>query len=166
MKALEKIFNWAIDAMAGLSIFLILFITAAIAYQVLIRFFSAGAIIWINDVTEYVLLWITFLGGPYVLREQKHIEVDILVSRLSESKQLLVKSVTSSLGAGICLILSWYALDLVWDFYQRGVPVVKTIEVSKALVIFPIFLGFFFMTILFVLNARVNMLKRKSLSLS
>ena len=56
------------------------FITFAITYDVIVRYVFNDTLLWLNDVTGYLLAALTFLGGAYVMSRDGHTRVDILVT--------------------------------------------------------------------------------------
>lgn len=153
-----KGFNKLVDFLAGLSCVMLVFIVLSITYQVIGRFFFNIAPMWVNCMVEFCLLWLTFFGATYVLRKEKHIEVDLFISGLSQRQALLLKIVTSFVGSAVCLVLTYYSAIVVWSNYLRGINVLKAMETPKSLVLFPIFVGSLLLSIQFVIRG-VSLIK-------
>ncbi|MDP6109511.1 MAG: TRAP transporter small permease [Rhodospirillales bacterium] len=75
---------------------------------------------WSLDVAEYSLYFITFLGAPWVLREEGHIAVDILVARLSLANQLKMARIAHIIAALVCLILFVTSMGVWWRSFANG----------------------------------------------
>lgn len=146
-------FDRLLLATAVVSAALIAFMAASITYQVILRRFFGTTILWINDVVEYSLLWSTFLGSAFVLKESRHIEMDFFVSMLGRKARDIAATATSLLGASITGTLTVYSFLTVLDNYIRGILVIKTIEFPKWIVLLPIFFGSFLLTVQFLLRA-------------
>lgn len=141
MKFLNKMFDLFLKGTVLFGALFVVLMTLSICYGVIARYFFDFAPLWVNDFVEYSLLAITFLGAAYVLKEDRHIEVDLLAENLSLKNQLLLKAITSSMGAATCLLMTWYGFATVWDNYVRQVNVVKTLDFPKFIPLFPIALG-------------------------
>lgn len=72
-------FTLAAGDMAGVGA---LFMALAITMDVALRYMFNAPTKWVNELSSYLLLVITFLGLAYTLREKGHIRADFLVRRL------------------------------------------------------------------------------------
>jgi len=81
---------------------------------------------WTLDVCEFLLYAITFLGAPWVLREEGHIAIEILVERLAPRPRRLLRRFTDGLGALVCAVLCYYALRMFWRSYSANNLVQQT----------------------------------------
>jgi TRAP-type C4-dicarboxylate transport system permease small subunit len=161
VKSLARIFDRILEAMAALGCFLIIVMGCSITYGVFMRYVLNKASVWVNDLVEYIVLGFTFLGAAYVLKQESHIEVDLFVNRLGLKARVLMKIITSFIGAGIFLILSWYGMITVWDNFQRGTIVYKSVDFPKYIVLSPIFIGSVLLTIQFIRRARYYLKETK-----
>jgi TRAP-type C4-dicarboxylate transport system permease small subunit len=73
---------------------------------------------WTLDIAEYLLYGITFFGAPWVLREEGHIAIEIVVERLAPRPRRLLRRCTDGLGALVCAVLCYYALRMFWRSYS------------------------------------------------
>ncbi len=77
------------------------------------RYFRLFAMPWSLDAAEHTLYIVTFLGAPWVLREQGHIAVDIFVQTLRPRPRLVVDRIAYVIGAVTCAVLFYFSC-LVW----------------------------------------------------
>ncbi|HKU85777.1 MAG TPA: TRAP transporter small permease [Casimicrobiaceae bacterium] len=117
------------------------FVTFAITYDVAVRYLFNDTLIWLNDVTGYLLAALTFLGGAYVMSRDGHTRVDILVTHAPVAIRRPLTVVDAVLVLAVCLILAVASGYTVWDSYQRNVSVVGIVQVPRAVVLAPIFIG-------------------------
>lgn len=73
---------------------------------------------WTLDIAEYLLYGITFLGTPWVLREEGHIAIEIVVERLPRHARALLRRMVDGFGAVVCAVLCYYALRTFWRSYS------------------------------------------------
>ena len=78
----------AVSAVFGAGI--MLFIMFSISYGALTRTFNLPSPIWIVQINEYSLVWVCFLATAWVLAENKHVRVDILMTRFGQRKQTIL----------------------------------------------------------------------------
>jgi TRAP-type C4-dicarboxylate transport system permease small subunit len=95
-------------------------ITAAITAEVLLRYGFNRPIVWVVELSEYALLWITFLGAAWVLRHGGHVRVDILLQYLSPRALRVCGLISSAMGALTTLVLFAFGVDATWTAYMRG----------------------------------------------
>ncbi len=166
MKLLPKltaIFDRTIDLLAWLASGLLLFATFSIFFDVIFRYFLNRPIIWVLEISEYILLWITFLGAAWLLKIEGHVRVDIAISQLKARGQALLNTVTSVIGAMMCLALAWYGALACWDFYQRGHYDPTQLDLPTFILISVIPAGSFLLFIQFLRRANGNLRSWKSL---
>jgi len=116
---LTTIFDRTIEALAVGAAVLIAYLIVSVALAVILRGFRTG-IEGLFESTEYSLLWLTFLGAAWVLREESHVKMDLLLTRLSSRNQTILNVITSIIGAIICLALTWFGVKVTWDNFQTG----------------------------------------------
>lgn len=144
------IFDYVIDATAGVAGGLVIVLMLIMCYEVAMRYFFRQPPVWAIEVCEYLLLLLTFLGAAWLLKMGGHVRVDIILGRLNPKAQTLLNIVTSGLGVIICLLLAWYGGKTTWDHFQRGILVAKTLTIPKAPLLAFISVGCFLLSIQFL----------------
>ncbi|HEX5091864.1 MAG TPA: TRAP transporter small permease [Burkholderiales bacterium] len=81
---------------------------------------------WTFDVCQHLLAAITFLGAPWVLRENGHIAIELVVERLARGPRAVVQRVADVLGTAVCALLLVYACRVFWRTYASGNLVYET----------------------------------------
>lgn len=153
MKLITKItaiFDRTLEAMAILAGILLAFAVLSVSVAVATRYFLGYPIGWVIEISTYILLYITFLVAAWVLREEGHVAVDILLLRLKPRTQSLLNIVTSSISTFICLILTWYGLRVTWDLFQTNYFTPTELALPKWIINIIIFIGSLFLSIQFL----------------
>jgi TRAP-type C4-dicarboxylate transport system permease small subunit len=161
MHFLNRLFDQILIGLAAFSCTLFFIVVFAISYQVIMRYFFNMPPLWVSDFVEYSMLSATLLGAPYVLKEERHIEVDLITGFLTPDHQIFMKIITSIAGIITCAILTWYSAITVWDNFTRGILVTKTLDFPKYIALLPIFIGAFLLTIQFFRRTLFYMSERK-----
>lgn len=81
---------------------------------------------WALDVSEYLLYAITFLGAPWVLRENGHIAIELVVERLPGPGRAAARVAADALGALVCALLLYYACRVFLRSYSSANLVYET----------------------------------------
>lgn len=115
-----RVFDRALDVTAFTAAALLIFIMLAICFEVVARRIGYPQK-WEIEVVEYCLLYVTFLGAAWLLKQEGHVRLDVVVERLSPRVQALLGSITSILSIIISLLLVVYGFQVTWDCFQRGI---------------------------------------------
>ncbi|MBY4675127.1 TRAP transporter small permease [Marinobacterium arenosum] len=73
-----------------------------------------------HPLLRVTVLWLALLGAMAATRQQSHIAIDLLSRQLPLAWCLAAERVIHAFAAGICVLLSWYSLQLVLMEYQDG----------------------------------------------
>lgn len=131
LSKLNGVFDATLDIAAFLAVLLILFLMLGIIAEITVRGLG-GTVLWIFEVTEYSLLFITFLGAAWLLRSEGHISMDSVLRWLNPSTQALLNIITSCIGIVICLALTLYGAKETWFYFQMGYTVESALLPPKA----------------------------------
>jgi TRAP-type C4-dicarboxylate transport system permease small subunit len=135
----------------------ILSLMLAVCVNVLLRYIFNRPIAGVEEITEYFLLFITFIGAAWLLREEGHVKVDILLGRLSSRRQALMSAVSSLIGILISSTLVWYGGRVTWDNLQQEAYFSSILEFPKAPVFAIIPLGSSLLLIQFIRRTLQNL---------
>ena len=129
------------DVCAAGATLLFVAITVAICAEVLLRYGFNSPIAWVVELSEYALLWITFLGASYVLRHGGHVRVDILLQYLSPAALRVCGMVSAASCALTSLVILVFGIDATWTAYQRAAYKPTGIDVPAWIVLIVIPIG-------------------------
>ena len=163
MGQLVRVWNIFVKLTGSLSFLagvLLLFMTLSVSYTVITRYLHLNPPIWTIQVSEYILLWITFLATAWLLRKGGHVRIDAVVGRLSPKTQRILNIIVSIFGAVVCAVIAWFGGQNTWDLLQRGIIDVKTIDVPKFALFSVIPLGSFLLLVQFIRNVYTYLLGR------
>lgn len=153
MSRLLALYERAITALAFVGALLMGGMALWITYEVLMRYYLGRPTFWAVDLSEYAMLWATFLAAPWVLRREGHVRVEVFVERLSARRQRALGVPISALGAIVCAIMTWQGAATVWDFYVRATYVAREWQVPQFAVYLAIPIGSALLTIEFARRA-------------
>ena len=84
------------------------------------RQFFASAQGWAIEISEYCLLYLAFFGAAWLLREDGHVKVEVVVEVLSARNQALLGVVTSVVGVLVTGVLAYFATTTTIMEYLAG----------------------------------------------
>ncbi|MCL4746630.1 MAG: TRAP transporter small permease [Burkholderiaceae bacterium] len=106
---------------------------AVIFYEVAARYLFGAPTTWSIDVSSYLLLWATFLGSPYTLREGGHVAVDLLLQWLHGANRRKIGLAIHALVASFVALVVWQGALACVEAYRFG-------EVTMSVARFPLYL--------------------------
>ncbi|MDQ1333565.1 MAG: hypothetical protein QG552_515 [Thermodesulfobacteriota bacterium] len=114
----QRLLDGLIQASGYFSGLAILAATLIICEQVVVRYVFNAATIWQVEIAVYLLIAATFLGAPYGLKQNAHINIDILIIHFSDRFQRRLHIVTSFLALLFCIFLAWRGCVMWWEAYS------------------------------------------------
>ena len=155
---LEAGFGRLIEALAFLASLLLLAMVFVICADVLTRNVAVPGlprgVAWSNEVSEALLYAMTLLAAPWLLREGRHIRVDIVLRALPRRAAYACEWVADGLGLVCCLWLVAYGAVAAWKSYAGGALSIKTLVLPEWWFLLPLPLCFALLAIEFVFRMR------------
>lgn len=150
-----KIFVWLSKSMDALMAFCLALMVILVFGNVLLRYAFDTGITWSEEMSRFLLIWMTFLGAVGALKDNDHLGVDMLVKKLP----LNGKRAVFVLSNVIVLYVLWIVLDGSWKLtlsslaskapatglpyaYINGIGIVMSIGMG-IIVLFNIYLALF-----------------------
>ncbi len=98
-RALICVNRWAVIAMLAA-------MAAMVFANVALRFLTDQSILWVEEVSRYLMIWLTFLGSGIVLRYGAHVAIETLA-------QSLPGAAAAIRGAVLAVLLAFFA-TMIW----------------------------------------------------
>ena len=108
-------------ALAAIACALFVLITLAICTEIVTRATIDVSNPWLVEISEITLLYITFLAAAWVLGNDKHVALDLLLNRLGDRSSRYLHLVLSIAAAVACFIVAWFGLLTVLDQYRHEI---------------------------------------------
>ena len=153
---LERGWDSLLNGSAYVAGLLVVTVTFSVLYEVVARYFFNSPTIWAVDLTEYSLVYITFLGTPWVLRDRAHTRVEIVVERLRPRVRLTLSVLVSLVAAVAAVVLAWEGALETWESYLGGHAELKAWRVPRWPLILPICIGSVLLLVEFLRQAWRN----------
>jgi C4-dicarboxylate transporter DctQ subunit len=142
MERFDKYLDIAEKVFAFFAGLLLLFVAFSTCTAIALRFMKIAVPLWSVQFNEYSLLWITFLGGAWLLRRGRHVSLDIVTRRVKPRALNILNIMLGFMGLGVCGLLTWITAAVAWDNFQRNVIDVRAVDVPKYTILSIVFAGF------------------------
>ena len=150
MAALGRAFDRVITALNYLAGCILLFMAGAVLYEVFMRYLFNAPTRWVIEFSEYMLLYMALLAGAWVLKQEGHVRVEMLVDVLPQHVKAGLHAVTSWIGAVVCALFGWYSASLVWETFWSGEVLFRAVHVPKWAVLVSLPIGLLLLTLQFI----------------
>ncbi|MDK2821873.1 MAG: TRAP-type transport system small permease protein [Clostridia bacterium] len=87
----NKIVNFIDNITQKFIVFLLLTMTSVVLLQVFRRYVLNSALLWPEEVSRYLQIWLTFCGSAVALRKGEHVGVEAIIRLVPERIQLLIR---------------------------------------------------------------------------
>ena len=145
-----RVFSRANLACAIVGAATLAFIAAIVFVEVASRALFGTSNLWVIEVSEYSLLFITFLGAPYLLEKNMHVRLDILYDHLGESLKTLARLFYAIVGSVVCLVMTFVGILVVLDQIGTGVRETTVMAPQSFWITSALPLGMFLITFQFL----------------
>ena len=155
---LEQRFGVVIEALATLAGLLLFAMMVVICGDVLLRNLALpglpAGIAWSNEISELLLYLLTMLAAPWLLREGRHIRVDIVLRVLPLRWAYACEWIADALGFGCCLWMVAYGAKATWQSLVNGSLSIKTLVMPEWWFMAPLPACFALLSVEFVFRMR------------
>lgn len=158
MQRLLKVWNLVLDVFVALAGILLWAQMIIVNVEVVARR-SGHPTTWATEISSLLILWIPFMVVAWVLRNEGHVKMDLIVDHISPSSQALIGFITSFAGVVVMLIVA--VAGIVTTLSWVGTKTPTMLMLPKAPTISIICIGSFMFAIQFLIRAVTNFKKWK-----
>ena len=109
------------QVLAAIACTMLVLITVAICWEIVARWTFNLNNPWLVELSEITLLYVTFLGAAWVLGNDKHVTIDLIIERISGVTQRWLHLALSLLAAVTCFTLVWFGILVALDQFQNEI---------------------------------------------
>jgi TRAP-type C4-dicarboxylate transport system permease small subunit len=140
-------------ALAVIAGVLCILMMLGISTEVVTRYFFKIPILGMLEATEIAMLYITFLSAAWVLKNEGHVNMDLINNHLSPRALGLLNAFLSVIGAVIAFVLVWYGAKVTIGAFQEGTHMPGNIDINKGYQLLIIPLGSLLLFVQFLRRA-------------
>ena len=120
-----EFFDFIDSLIKKICIFLAGLMVLTVVLQVVCRYVLQSSLLWTEELSRYLLIWLAFLGGSSLVRLQENMFVDFFVNKLPPRLLTIVKRILNVVIIIFLFSILWYAV--------RIYPKVSARQVTPAL---------------------------------
>lgn len=146
---LGKLFDHLSLLMVIVTSVLIVGLTLIVGADITLRYVFSRPLAWVKEVSEYILVAFGFLTAAWLLKDDSHISMDLVLVKLSPRTQTMLNIITSSISAILVFIVTWFSIALTLDYYRTGIVAPTVLEPPKWILMIPVIVGSFLLAVQF-----------------
>jgi TRAP-type C4-dicarboxylate transport system permease small subunit len=151
LKRFNRIAETGENILAAAAMVILSLIIFSVCLEIIMRYFLNRPLVWVVELTEYGLLYVSFLGAAWLLRQGGHVQVDILVDILNERWRKRCAVISAAMGLAVSGILTVFGVIATADHLVRGVYKPTVLEFPTGVVLIAVPLGSFFLSVRFLI---------------
>jgi C4-dicarboxylate transporter, DctQ subunit len=128
------------DLFAEAAIAILVLCAISICIDVVMRYFVGRPIMGSTELTEYALVYITFLGAAWAVPRGAHIDIDAFVIHTPETMQKVCALLGNIVCFAVALALTVFGAWTTWTAYARHLfkPTLLEVPTWIVLIVIPI----------------------------
>ncbi len=153
MKFFEKIgktFDRINIIMVIISAVFLLGLTFIVGADITLRYLFLRPLGWVKEVSEYILVVLGFLVAAWILKDDGHVKMDLVLTKVSPRAQTMMNLITSVISTIVVFVITWFSLRVTLQFYRTKLVTPSVLEPQKWILIVPIIIGCLLLTVQFV----------------
>jgi len=98
----------------------LLFVTLLLFINVLTRYCFGYSVKWAEELTRYLIIWLTFVGGSVCARKGKHVGIDILLTICPDVMKKVIQFIIAIISFLFSIILIFYGWKITHNVMLSG----------------------------------------------
>ena len=151
MKSISEFYGSLLDKLllvaCGVLFLMMLMICADVLLRNVALVKSLHGLAWADEISEYMLYLITMLAAPWLLRQSRHIRVDILLRAMPPRLGWYCEWFTDVAALACCAIMVVYGVKATYASYSSGMFTIKTLVTPEWWSLAPLPITFFLLAI-------------------
>ena len=137
---------------ALVSIALITFVTLGITANIISRAVFGSSIVWMLQAVQYALIAITFSGAAWVLLEDRHTRLDVLLYAVPPRVTKALLRIGDAIGFVVLSAMTYYSVVAIIRSQESGAFVYEYLEHPEWWLFLGLPFGFGMMALVFLLR--------------
>jgi C4-dicarboxylate transporter DctQ subunit len=164
MKFITKAIDRCVLALAVVAGFILLLLLLAVCFATMTRYLFNEPFSNLIDYSSYALIFVAFLGSPWLMGKRGHVNIDLFINMLSPKAQKYWNAVIHFLMVIIAAVVAYVGTALTSNYFITGRVMQDYMSTPQWIVLFPIPLGCLFLALQSLLNGIQDIKEAKSMS--
>jgi C4-dicarboxylate transporter, DctQ subunit len=118
---LAAFFDRIVEIFAVMAAILLVLLMLLVCAEVVMRYFFNMPIQGVLELSEYSLLFVSFLPAVWILRKDGHTKIDLVLVMLNPKAQVIINIITSVFCALASFILAWYGFKVALEHFSLNI---------------------------------------------
>lgn len=153
MRVLNKILDVCMLVLAAISAVIILLLILAVTFSTLSRYLFNKPFSFLTDYSTYSLLFVAFLGSPWLMQKRGHTCLDVVTNALPEKTRYIWTAITEIVLVLMCAVMVYVGALLTQTAFVGHTALTDTFGTPKWILLSCIPVGSFFLGIQCIRNA-------------
>ena len=159
-KFLDRQVSLLSNFLLNLALIAFIILTFSVIYEVIARSILNKPTIWSLEIVTYMISCVAFFGSAYVLRINKHLEINLFTKILPIKIRLFFNLIANIIAFIFCFIAFYYGCKLINLSYILGVVSVSELRVPLWIPQMTVPIGFFALSLEFLVRILKLILNR------
>jgi len=134
-EGLERLVRSINRLFVGIACLMMAALVSIVCVDLSLRYLLNAPLLWGTEVTEILILYITFLGTAWVFQEQGHVVIDVVTSKVLGRTQKALNLTSYAVVGIVAAVLVYYGFYTTYDHWVRKVFNPTILETPIALII-------------------------------
>ena len=148
-----RLFDFLNIIMVVVSAILLVGLTLIVGADITLRYAFNKPLGWVKEVSEYTLVGLGFLVAAWILKDDGHVKMDLILGNVRPKIRIMMNMITSIISAIVMLIITWFTLRVILEFYRTKLLAPTVLEPPKWILLTPILIGSFLLAVQFIRRA-------------
>lgn len=147
MRVVNKIIDWCILALAAIAGVVLLLLLLAVCFATVSRALFNEPFAFLIDYASYALLYIAFLGAPWLLSKRGHINIDMIINALPPKAKKIWQAALDLVLAFTCIVVGVIGFQLTKSNFANHVIISDFLNTPQWILLVSVPVGSFFTAI-------------------
>lgn len=152
MRLFTKIVDRCVWVLAVIAAGILLVLLLAVCFATVSRYLFNKPFAELIDLSGYSLVFIVFLGAPWLMSKRGHVRIDLFLDMASPKVQQYWNAATNFAVVIVALVITYVGTLLTSNYLVHGRVMQDVMDTPQWILLLPIPLGSFFLALQALLN--------------
>jgi TRAP-type C4-dicarboxylate transport system permease small subunit len=143
--------RWLVRINSAVVVAMMAAMVALVFTNVVCRYGFGFSLIWAEEISQYLMVWVTFVGAGLALRQGRHVAVELLQERLGAKARVVLRTAIAVACVGFLLGVTWLGIGFAGFARDMETPVLN-ISLAIPYAAVPLGMGLMALHLLFMLR--------------
>ncbi|MGE7767574.1 TRAP transporter small permease [Peribacillus sp. NPDC096540] len=132
-------------------VLLLVIMTVLMFTEVVARYIFGSSFIWIEELTRYLFIWLTFISAAYVTATQSHIKVEVALTIFPKKAQPTIKKIGLLIWLIFSIVITYVGFNYSFTMLDVGGNS-PSLGLAKGIVYLGIPIGYLLMSLRLIIQ--------------